>query len=349
MISHDFVMALRNCKYPNVIRGIATANSLERAEEFSRSLADYLPNTRGSEKGFTCYGCYDDLLRDENIDCVYIGVLNSAHCDWVCKSLQAGKHVLCEKPLCATVEEAQRMVECARSNRRFLMEGWWSRCFPAYKALCDTVEGGQLGQVRLITASFGSSQLPDNRTNTEIAECPLNDIGTYLIQFALFCMKDKRPSKSKICVHKSPDERVDIAGTVCLEWDGGHTRADLLYSAEVDTTRYACISFDKGVCEFPEFFNCPTRFTKIPSMPKGGLPPRETQHWPLNDTAEYNFENTSGFRYEADHVYECIQQGRLESPLVPWQTSLLLTELTVDLRRQAGVYFPVDKQKMSDE
>ena len=89
------------------------------------------------------------------VDVVYIGLINSMHKSTVTEALNSGKHVLCEKPLGLNVSQTEEMIETAKRNRRFLMEGFWSRCFPAYSELKKQISQGAIGEPKLITASFG--------------------------------------------------------------------------------------------------------------------------------------------------------------------------------------------------
>lgn len=88
-------------------------------------------------------------------DVVYVGVANNQHFQVAMIMLENGKHVLCEKPLCMTYSEASTLIDFARSKNLFLLEGMWSRFFPAYEALDKHVSSGSLGDVYLVRAEFG--------------------------------------------------------------------------------------------------------------------------------------------------------------------------------------------------
>ena len=77
------------------------------------------------------FGSYEEMLESDVIDGVYIPLPTSQHVEWSLKAAKAGKHVLCEKPLAVNADEARRMAESARKNKRFLMEAMWTRFLPA--------------------------------------------------------------------------------------------------------------------------------------------------------------------------------------------------------------------------
>jgi dihydrodiol dehydrogenase / D-xylose 1-dehydrogenase (NADP) len=114
-ISHDFVTALSNATDRHTVVAVA-ARSIDRAKEFA-SRHD-IP---------THYGNYKSLAADTNVDVVYVGAIHPAHHDISMMMMEAGKNVLCEKPLAMNVKETKEIVEVARKNKVFLMEAIWSR------------------------------------------------------------------------------------------------------------------------------------------------------------------------------------------------------------------------------
>lgn len=334
LISHDFVRAMRMCEKPNKVVAVATADSQQRAQEFAKKL---------QLDDIKAYGNYDELLKDQDVDIVYIGVLNEAHCEWVCKAAAAKKHILCEKPFAGTVEEVHRMMEAQKKNDVFIMEAFWTRCFPAYRILRDVIQSKEFGAVKAIVASYGTATLPDNRTDLSLSECPLNDIGSYLVCFALLCANDQRPTKMHIQGAKN-DQGSDKSGNITLEFENGQIKAYLIYTIETNTTNNACVSFEKGICEFPEFFNAPQRIMKIKGKLKPSHDGAELFEFPFNDNLDdYNFTSSSGLRYEADHCFDMLSQGRRQSDLMSLEATLRVVEVVVELRKQMGVTFPADK------
>ena len=107
------------------------------------------------------YASYEDMLKDDNVDAVSVCTANNSHCEVTVKALEAGKHVLCEKPMAVTYEECKRMVETARRTERFLMVGHNQRLTKTHKKAKELVEKGEIGKVITFKSTFGHSG-PEN-------------------------------------------------------------------------------------------------------------------------------------------------------------------------------------------
>jgi xylose dehydrogenase (NAD/NADP) len=100
------------------------------------------------------YGSYEALLADQDVDVVYISLPNALHAPWAVKAAQAGKHILCEKPLALTVVEVDRMADAAHANRVVLLEAVMMRYHPQTRELEKRLAEGAIGDVRLIRGLF---------------------------------------------------------------------------------------------------------------------------------------------------------------------------------------------------
>ncbi|MEU1276324.1 Gfo/Idh/MocA family oxidoreductase [Streptomyces sp. NPDC005799] len=133
------------------------------------------------------YPSYDDLLRDPDVDIVYIALHNSAHIEWTRRALRAGKHVLCEKPLGLSAAEVDAMTRTAREAGRLLIEAAWNRWHPRTRDLETMIDGGSIGAVQTVTARFdGLEPTADNyRLNPNLGGGALYDVGYYAVSAAL--------------------------------------------------------------------------------------------------------------------------------------------------------------------
>lgn len=127
------------------------------------------------------HASYDALLADDRVDAVYISLSNSQHLEWVAKALQAGKHVLCEKPLGLNAFETRAMFETAGENKRLLIEAVWGRWHPRFARMVELVSSGAIGTVDHIETSFTfTSEMTDNyRLNPAMGGGALLDVGCY--------------------------------------------------------------------------------------------------------------------------------------------------------------------------
>jgi predicted dehydrogenase len=124
---------------------------------------------------------YEDLLNDPNVDAVYISLANDQHCNWSIKALNAGKHVLCEKPIAMNANEARSMADAAKANDRLLVEAVWTRWHPRFIRMVELVRNGAIGEIKSIDSSFTfPGSLEGNyRLIPEMGGGSLFDVGPY--------------------------------------------------------------------------------------------------------------------------------------------------------------------------
>jgi xylose dehydrogenase (NAD/NADP) len=129
------------------------------------------------------YGSYDELLADPEIEAVYISLPNNQHCEWSIRAVEAGKHVLCEKPFSRSVAEVSAAFDAADRAGRLLSEAFMYRHNPQTARLRALLEGGAIGELRLVRAAFSYSLYdPDNiRLRTDVEGGALMDVGCYCV------------------------------------------------------------------------------------------------------------------------------------------------------------------------
>lgn len=166
--------------------GFVASRGLAPAVHAAQDAHLYAVASRDEERSATLepervHATYDDLLADDRVDAVYISLSNSQHLEWVTKSLEAGKHVLCEKPLGLNAAETEAMFECASRNGQLLVEAVWGRWHPRFARMVEIVKSGTIGSVQHIETAFTfTSEMTDNyRLNPSMGGGALLDVGCY--------------------------------------------------------------------------------------------------------------------------------------------------------------------------
>ena len=166
--------------------GFVASRGLAPAVHASRGADLYAVASRDEQRSATLepqkvHASYDELLADERVDAVYISLSNSQHIEWVTKSLEAGKHVLCEKPLGLNAVETAAMFDVATRNGRLLIEAVWGRWHPRFARIVDLVAAGAIGDIEHIeTAFIFTSEMTDNyRLSPTMGGGALLDVGCY--------------------------------------------------------------------------------------------------------------------------------------------------------------------------
>ena len=166
--------------------GFVASRGLAPAVHASRGANLYAVASRDEKRSATLepereHATYADLLADESVDAVYISLANSQHLEWVTKSLEAGKHVLCEKPLGLNASETEAMFDCASRSDRLLVEAVWGRWHPRFSRMVDVVTSGAIGNIEHIETAFTfTSEMTNNyRLNPLMGGGALLDVGCY--------------------------------------------------------------------------------------------------------------------------------------------------------------------------
>lgn len=171
----------------------------------------------GFQKG---YASYDELLKDENVDAVYIPLPNALHKEWVIKAAEAKKHILCEKPLALTEEDVREMAAAAERNGVKLMEAYMYRFTPRTKKLKELLESGVVGEIGQIISnySFYLEDYTNIRVNSSLGGGSLHDVGCYPVNLLGWITNDYPVSIVAQMVEKNG---VDISLTASLKYRNG--------------------------------------------------------------------------------------------------------------------------------
>lgn len=169
------------------------------------------------------YGSYEELLADVEVDAVYIPLPNHLHVPWSLKALEAGKHVLCEKPIGLTAAEAEELLEAAqRAPGLKVMEAFMYRQHPQWQRTRQLVQEGELGELRSIDSVFAYYNVdPDNiRNRPDAGGGALMDIGCYCISLARWLFGGE-PDRVVGLMELDPQFKVDRLTTGILDFVGG--------------------------------------------------------------------------------------------------------------------------------
>lgn len=169
------------------------------------------------------YDNYETLIQDPEIEALYIPLPNSLHAEWTIKALQAGKHVLCEKPLAITAEQGMTMVHTARETGRLLMEAFMYRFHPQTVWALEQVAAGRIGQVKVVRASFSfnvGARSHDIRLQAALAGGSLMDVGCYPVNFCR-AVYGRTPAAVGARVFVPDNGEVEQAATAVLDFDDG--------------------------------------------------------------------------------------------------------------------------------
>ena len=273
------------------------------------------------------YGTYQELVEDAQVDVVYVATVNSVHRQNCLAALQAGKPVLCEKPFTVNSAEAEEVIAFAHRQGLFLMEALWTRFIPAFVVARQMWESGVIGELRVVEseiAFINEKTPPAPLYDPALAGGCLLDMGAYPISLAhiVFGEPDRIASLGSIGA-----SGVDEQTGMLFGYRGG--QLGLGYSSfQVESPKEATVVGTKGYIRIHTPYFCPSAFT----LHLNGKEP---------ERFDVPYEG-NGWNYEAVEVIQCLQEGKLESQVVPHGETLALMRTMDRIREQIGLKFPFE-------
>jgi predicted dehydrogenase len=246
------------------------------------------------------HSSYDALLADARIEAVYVPLANTLHAQWAIRAAEAGKHVLCEKPLAASAHEARAMIAAAHRHGVHLVEAYPYRAQPQMAKLRELLAEGAIGRLRTAQASFGFplSDPANIRMDTALAGGARMDAGSYPVSF-LRMVAGERPRRVHALSRMGPTG-VDVTTLATLEFASG-LFAQMACSFETARHRPALLVGDAG-----------TIATTYYNDTSAALPARiDLKQGVAYDTRLQAIETAtaSGFRAEAESFHDLVREG----------------------------------------
>ncbi|OLN83727.1 putative oxidoreductase C513.06c-like protein 1 [Colletotrichum chlorophyti] len=338
----------------HAIRAVSSSKDPSRAIEFLGRIKHPSP------AGVATYGSYAALVRDANVNIVYIATPHSHHFQNAMLALHAGKHVLCEKALTVTAEQTRRLYETAKEKNLFFLEGVWTRFFPLSIKIRDLVSSGAIGHVHRVTADLSRANSADilgstkldyddshRMVNPHLAGGVLLGLGIYSLTWVFQILYHLQPETEKerpevlSCVQKYLTG-VDESATIILNFPKHNSTGVATSSLRVATDPASTgspairIQGSGGEIQVEHPAYKPLSFKVIRAA--GGDPVEEVVECPQPQDAERNWGN--GTFWEADESARCIRDGKLESSVMPWSESMLVMETMDQVLKQAGIAYP---------
>jgi len=295
--------------------GVA-ARDYDRAEAFAKTY------------GFShAYGSYEEMLKDPDLELVYVATPHSHHYEHIKLCLEHGKHVLCEKAFTLNEKQAAEVLAMAEEKGLLLTEAIWTRYIPMRKRLDDVLASGVIGNPYMLSANLSYVvNWKDRIAKAELGGGALLDLGVYTLNFASMVFGDDVEKMTGEAVLN--EEGMDMQHSITLVYKDGKM-AVLNSSAMGLSDRRGVIYGDKGFIEVANINNCE------------GIRVYDLKR---NLVAAYDRpEQISGYEYEVEACVYAIKRGETECPQMPHAQTLKMMRWMDELRRQWGVVFPCER------
>ena len=284
--------------------------------------------------GGTPHPTYAAMLEDEDVDVVYVASPHALHPEHVALALDAGKPVLCEKPVAVNATLTTEMLEHATSAGLFFMEAMWMACNPLVRHLRERLRAGDFGRPLQLVADLGF-RVPDDASarmwDPALGAGALLDMGIYPLTLAQLLLGE--PAELSAVAHLS-ESGIDVNLAVAARYDSGAVAA-LTSTMTANSPRTASIATETGRLDLPAGFHHPSHATWTAYDGERALTP-------VRIDPPSRLIGT-GLANEAVEVGRCLRAGELQSPLVPHAQTLALMQQMDAIRAQLGVVYPQDR------
>ncbi len=276
------------------------------------------------------YSSYEELVKDDNIDLIYIATPHSRHYEDCMLCLENGKNVLCEKAFTANAKQAKEVISYAEQHKLFISEAIWTRFMPMRFVLDKIIESEIIGDISALTANLGYELSHKERLQKpELAGGALLDLGVYTINFALMAFGNDIKDIKSSCIKN--EYGVDKANSIIINFADNKT-AVLHSNAAAATDRLGIIYGTKGRIDFYNINNCEA----IKVIMNAETPSQISVH-------EYDAPSQiSGYEYEVEASVKAIKEGKTETPFMPHTETIRIMEIMDNLRSEWGIRYPFE-------
>lgn len=296
----------------------AASRSLEKAQEFAKKWHFQ-----------KAYGSYEELVRDSEVDLIYIATPHAMHYENTKLCLMYDKNVLVEKAFTANRKQAEELVSLARERKVLLAEAIWTRYMPGRRMIEDLLKQGEIGNPTFLDADFSIPISHVERLrNPNLAGGALLDLGMYTLTFASMFFGDKVERIESTC--EKFHTGVDATDHIILKYSDGKT-ANLHTSMVMGPINEGKIAGTKGYLKIDNLNN----FCKIESYDlEGNL--KKTYYPP---------EQINGYEYEVLACKKAIEEGKTECSEMPLEETLRIMGWMDALRKEWGVIYPFETEE----
>jgi predicted dehydrogenase len=286
------------------------------------------------ELGGAAYGSYDELVADPAVDVVYVASPHSLHAEHTMLALEAGKHVLCEKPMTLEAATTQELFDAARERGLFLMEAMWMATNPVVRTVLRLLAEGEHGRALQVHADMGfpvHADPTDRLLDPALGGGALLDMGIYPLTLAHMALGEP---ESLVGAAALAESGIDLAVAIAGSYANGATAA-LTATMTAQSPRTATIATELGCFHFPRDFHVPERVRWEAHDMSGWHTADAQEQWIEADEPVIG----AGYGNEIAEVHRCLQAGATTSSVVPpEQTVSLMRQLDV-IREQIGVHY----------
>lgn len=272
------------------------------------------------------YGCYEQMVEDDEIDLIYIATPHSHHHDHARLAISHGKPVLVEKAFTANAKQAEELIAYAREKGVFVTEAIWTRYMPMSHKVKEIMESGIIGQPRILTATLCYMMEHKERIiKPELCGGALLDLGVYCLNFARMYFGTDIQKTVSNCIMGPTG--IDLHESISLTYTGDRM-ANLQSGALCLNDRQGIISGTEGFIRVDNI-NCPERIDVY-------------RNYELVETHTKPADMVNGYEYQVYECRRCIEAGLIESPMMPHLESISIMRQMDDLRKEWGVKYPMD-------
>jgi predicted dehydrogenase len=291
------------------------SRSIEKAKTFAQN--------NNSKKA---YGSYDTLLKDTEVDIIYIATPHISHATLSIKSMRAGKHVLCEKPLAIHKNDALEIMKTSKETNCFFMEALWTRFNPVFVEVLKRIKNNEIGDVKYINADFSfksNHELESRVFNLELGGGSLLDIGIYpaFLTYSILGLPKNILASSLF----NDTTKCDIQTSMIFEYSQAQA---ILYSGFTSNSEMTSkISGTEGEIHIHSRWHHADSFSIVKNEIEEKIIIKRTG---------------IGYTYEILECHKCLKSNKIESELWSHQNSLDLITILDTIRKKVGLKYPQD-------